>query len=428
MTNEMASASQNSDGDNGCKNDLRVTMARNEPLLQFSDAIEEAKFLTLDTEFQRDRHYYPQWSLLQLGALDSTGSVRVCLVDAMSKETDWDLVERVIYDERRIKVFHAGKQDLEILLRFFSNLPRPIFDSQIASSLLGLGSQCGYDRLVRRYLNIEIDKAAQYTNWQTRPLASEQLDYALGDVFYLAQIYPLLLRELEEMGRKDWLDDLQKSLLDARSYSLDGSEVGGGWLRQASKLRDGRSITALRRLWQWREQLAQSRDKPRQWICPDVALLELSRLRPSKRENLSNLRARGAWLQEKTLQGRTIGEEILQQLRLSESDPPQSLPKMLSLSANDRVLVSLLKAVQRFCATESLVASELLASTEVLNELVSKRDKSKSLVLEGWRFEIFGKRALEFLEGRLSLSVASDGKLELRASEAPLLPKEHSRG
>ena len=393
---------------------LLVTADMNESLTQFSDAIEGSYFLTLDTEFQRDRHYYPQWSLLQLGALGSDGTVRVCLVDAMSEQTDWSLVKRVIYDERRIKVFHAGKQDLEILLRFFSKLPQPIFDSQIAGSLLGLGAQCGYERLVRRYLNIEIDKASQYTNWQTRPLAAKQLDYALGDVFYLAQIYPLLLKELDSLGRKDWLEELQKQLLDASNYNNDGSE---SWLRQGSRLRDGKSLSALRRLCEWRERLAQRRDKPRQWICPDASLLELSRLRPNKREDFSKIRARGAWLQD-----RAISEGILEQLRLSEKDPPHILPKAASfssnsLSSNDRVLVALLKAVQRLCADESGVAAELLASTQELNELVSKRDKSNSPMLEGWRFEIFGKKALEFLEGHLCLSVSSGGQLELKANE-----------
>ncbi len=403
-----ARASANSDS-------LRVTIDRNEPLLQFSQAIEGSKFLTLDTEFQRDRHYYPQWSLLQLGALDSSGSVRVCLVDAMSEQTDWSLVKRVIYDERRTKVLHAGKQDLEILLRFFTNLPRPLFDSQIAASLLGLGAQCGYERLVRRYLNIDIDKASQYTNWQTRPLSTEQLCYALGDVFYLTQIYPILLRELEELGRKDWLDDLQKHLLDSGYYINAGND---GWLRQTSKLRDGKSIAAFRRLWQWREQLAQRRDKPRQWICPDVGLLELSRLRPSKREHLATkLRTRGAWLHDAT-----IVEGILEQLRLSKLDKPELLPREATISSNalsskDRVLVALLKVVQRFCADESLVAAELLANAQELSELARERGKCDSSVLEGWRFEIFGKHALAFLEGQLHLAVSPEGQLELKAND-----------
>ena len=173
----------------------------------------------------------------------------------------------VLYEGDALRVFHAGKQDWEILWRHFGSLPRHVFDTQVAAALLGYGGQCGYERLVRLCLSVELDKTGQYADWQKRPLSDQQIRYALGDVVYLARLYPLLRKRLEERGRLAWLEEIQAGSLDIEGYEQSGEE---SFLRLSTKMRGQEARKVLRRLCLWREGYAKRRDRPRQWICSDA--------------------------------------------------------------------------------------------------------------------------------------------------------------
>lgn len=379
-------------------------------LAEFAKACQHASFIAIDTEFQREKNYFPKWCLLQLACIDSSGKVYAYIVDAMDTKTDWQLVKQILFEQKLVKVLHAAKQDLEILWNYFSQLPKPIFDTQIAAAILGFGAQCGYERLVRNLLHIEIDKAVQYTDWQARPLSHKQIQYALGDVIYLAQIYPLLHKKLAEQGRATWIDELQKQLLDKKLYENDGSQA---WARLASKARDEKSAKALKRLVTWREKRAQQLDKPRQWVCPDDALIELARSRPTKHELIGKVRANGRWLQD-----RQTLKDIIEQIRISADDTSMPSTKEAPLNTHEKNLINILKAMQRFCAEEHGIATEMLANNQNLNELLREQEKKNNPLLNGWRFEIFGEKALNFLNGNLAISVTKEGKLILQTKTA----------
>ena len=368
-------------------------------LEEFARRTQHAGFVSLDTEFVRERTYWSVWCLVQLAALDEKDNLLACIVDLLDEGTDKALLRSVLYEGSRVKVFHAGKQDWEILWRHFEALPRPIFDSQVAASLLGFGGQCGYERLVRLCLSVNVDKASQYTDWQRRPLHSEQIRYALGDVVYLARLYPLLRERLEQRGRFSWLEEIQENFWEVGNYEQNGEE---SFLRLATKLRGQKTWKVLRRLCRWREAKAQRLDRPKQWICSDMVLVGLAKLHPSSFEQVQNCRSLGTWGKN-----RRMVEEVIEQVRLSEGDEETVLEEPVVVREEERSLLAVLRALQRFCSEQEGVAIEMLGGQ---TELVSFVRGRKTVFSQGWRHQVFGRHAEALLEGKLGL-YAEEGKI-----------------
>ena len=374
-------------------------------LEEFQRRTLNASFFAVDTEFVRERSYWSIWCLLQVAAQDEQGNLLACVIDLQGeqteKETDKEklLIRSVLFEGNSIRVFHAGKQDWEILWQHFGKLPHSVFDTQVAAALLGYGGQCGYERLVRLCLSVQLDKAGQYADWQKRPLKEEQIRYALGDVVYLARLYPLLRARLEERGRLAWLEEVQASLSKAETYEQSGEE---SFVRLSTKMRGQEARKVLRRLCLWREERAKRQNRPRQWVCSDAAVVALAKLRPSSFEEVQNCRALGGWGKNR----RTV-EEVCEQVRLSEGDKEVALEEPLVAREEERSLLSVLRALQRSCGEEEEVAVELLGTQ---TELVSFVRGGEAVFGDGWRYEIFGRRAEALAKGRLGLYV-EDGKI-----------------
>ena len=377
-------------------------------LEEFAERTRKASFFSVDTEFVRERTYWSCWCLVQIAAFDEAGTLLACVADLVDERTDKELVRSVLYEGDGIRVFHAGKQDWEILWRHFGTLPRPIFDTQVAAALLGYGGQCGYERLVRLCLSVELDKAEQYTDWQKRPLSEEKIRYALGDVVYLSRLYPLLRTRLEERGRVSWLEEIQKSMLEASCYEPSGEE---SFVRLAAKMRGDEVRKALRRLCLWREERAKRLDRPRQWICSDAVLKTLAKLRPSSVEDIRNCRALGGNLGGWGKNQRTA-EEVVDQVRSSRDDEKVVMGEEPRVAREEEhSLLSVLRALQRSCGEEEDVAVELLGGQA---ELISFVRGGQAVFVEGWRYEVFGKRAEALLGGKLGL-YAEEGKIRMVA-------------
>ena len=263
------------------------------------------------------------------------------------------LVRSVLYEGDALRVFHAGKQDWEILWRHFGSLPRHVFDTQVAAALLGYGGQCGYERLVRLCLSVELDKTGQYADWQKRPLSDQQIRYALGDVVYLARLYPLLRKRLEERGRLAWLEEIQAGSLDIEGYEQSGEE---SFLRLSTKMRGQEARKVLRRLCLWREGYAKRRDRPRQWICSDATIVALAKLRPACGDEVRNCRALGGWGKNQRMV-----EEVLEQVRASGNDDDVVLEELPAARKKERSLLSVLRALQRSCGEGRMLRSNYWA-------------------------------------------------------------------
>ncbi len=378
-------------------------------LEEFARRTRNAPFMTVDTEFVRERTYWAVWCLVQVAAHDEEGNLLACVADLLDertdkttdKETDKMLVRSVLYEGDALRVFHAGKQDWEILWRHFGSLPRHVFDTQVAAALLGYGGQCGYERLVRLCLSVELDKTGQYADWQKRPLSDKQIRYALGDVVYLARLYPLLRKRLEERGRLAWLEEIQAGSLDIEGYEQSGEE---SFLRLSTKMRGQEARKVLRRLCLWREGYAKRRDRPRQWICSDATIVALAKLRPACIDDVRNCRALGGWGKNQRMV-----EEVLEQVRASGNDDDVVLEELPAAREEERSLLSVLRALQRSCGEGEDVAIELLGAQ---SELVSFVRSGKAVFAEGWRYEVFGRRAEALLGGKLGL-YAEDGKIRM---------------
>ncbi len=367
-------------------------------LEELAERAKDASFFCVDTEFVRERTYWPVWSLVQIAAFDAEGRLLACVVDVLDERTDMKAVRSVLYEGSGVRVFHAGKQDWEILWRHFAALPSAIFDTQVAAALLGYGGQCGYERLARLRLSVEVDKAGQHADWQKRPLSDKQIRYALGDVVYLAQLYPRLRARLEERGRFLWLAEIQQALTDAASVEQSGEEA---FVRLSAKVRGGEEARkVLRRLCRWREERAKKLDRPRQWVCSDVVLVALAKLRPAGFDEVRNCRALGGWGNN-----RRMVEEVVSQVRASEHDEKVVLEEALVAREEERSLLSVLRALQRVCSEEEGVAAELLGGQA---ELVSFVRGGEAVFAKGWRYEIFGRRAEALLKGQLGLWVEGE--------------------
>ncbi len=366
--------------------------------------IEKSEWLALDTEFVREKSYYPQFCLLQIFNGEVAASIDPLAIDDLTP------LQALLYAPSSVKVFHAGRQDLEIFNHLWGRLPQPLFDTQLAATMLGLGEQIGYANLVQKLLGRELEKGHTRTDWSRRPLEQEQLRYALDDVIYLGDIYLKLLQQLRRQGREEWLQDDFRQLADPATYRNDPAEM---WQRvKGSKHLKGVQLAILQALAAWREQEAERSNRPRRWILKDDPLLELARRRPSNSDALGKIRG----LESGTI--KRYGEQLLQLIEQAISSPkeqwPQNSKAPLKLTPNQEATTDLLIAALRLVAEREGIAPSALANRKELEQLVNgKRDLD---LLRGWRRALAGDQLLSILEGYSVLRI-DNGQLNIDTRE-----------
>lgn len=359
--------------------------------------------LALDTEFLREKTYHAQLCLLQVA-----GEGVIACVDPLAIE-DLNPLLDIIYDPGVVKVMHSARQDMEIFYDLRGDLPRPLFDSQIAATLMGFGEQVGYANLVKALLGIELDKLHTRTDWSQRPLDEAQLKYAADDVRYLFEIYDQQLSALREKGRETWLLEDFAELTNVDTYAPPANSL---WKRVKGKQRlKGVHLAILRDLAIWREERAQKINRPRRWVLKDDVMVDIARFAPRDISGLEKIRG----LETKTVQNQ--GKALLAVIQQARNSDKETWPKLKAwqrLNPSQEALVDMLMAVTRLRGAEQEVSPGLLAGRKELESLVM--GETDSPVLHGWRAELVGHELQAVLTGKRVLQVI-DGKLVLRAKE-----------
>jgi len=361
-------------------------------------------FLALDTEFLRERTYYPQLCLVQIAA--PTGDA--IMLDPLAGDDMTDL-EEALFDPDVVKVFHAGRQDLEIFVKLYGRVPAPIFDTQVAAMALGYGESVSYAALVADVCRHSIDKSQQFTDWSIRPLTAEQLAYAADDVLYLRQVYENFVGRLEKMGRRAWIDEEMANLSDPAIYTPDPDKV---WERIKIRSDKPPVLSVLKGLAAWREREAQRRNIPKGRIFKDETIAEIALTQPRTAQALARVRGFPADLAEKNL-----GQSILKIVDESLAVPKEEMPKVersRPFPPELQPVLEMLKMLLRIQASENSVSARLVADSDDLQALALHGENAQVACMGGWRREIFGDPALELMSGKLALSVKDKKILKTR--------------
>ena len=375
-----------------------------EGLQALCEQIKGSEWLALDTEFIREKTYYPKLCLIQV----CNGEVAAC-IDPL-KLTDLGPLLKILYDGSLLKVVHAARQDLEIFLHDHQQLPMPIFDTQPAAALLGHGDQIGYANLVKQLLNVELPKDQTRTDWSRRPLDAQQQRYALDDVVYLGQLYLHMRGQLFDRERLQWLAADFATLVDPHTYFPKPENM---WERTKGKqnLR-GKQLAVLRALAAWREQQARDRDLPRKWILKDEVMIELSRRMPRDAGGLS--RIRGLEPGQIRREGETLIGLINQGAELPREEWPSDQGRPKPLNAQPEAMVERLRAAWRLSADEHQLSPMAIATRKELEKFL--RGEADCVLLEGWRHSLAGSRLTAVMRGEEVLQVRN-GNLSLIAEK-----------
>ncbi len=376
------------------------------PLAALCAAWREADFVTVDTEFMRESTYRAKLCLLQIGPAEGEPVAVDPLANGIDLAPLYDLLARAPV----LKVFHAARQDVEVLLPLAGGVPHPLFDTQIAAMVCGFGDSVGYETLVAKLAHGRIDKTQRFTDWARRPLTERQLRYALSDVSHLRVVYQKLAAKLERTGRRSWLDEELATLTDPATYENLPEEA---WRRIKVRGGNRRFFAILREVAAWRETEAARRDKPRPWVMRDTALSEIAAQRPRTVKELAKLRSVSQRSAESAT-GAAILAAVERGLALPDEDCPM-LPTRPEKSSAPAALTDLLKVLLTFKSEESGVARKLIASAADL-ERIAQGQTNGVPALQGWRRELFGDAALDLVNGRLALTV-EHGVLRLLACD-----------
>ncbi|GGC41562.1 ribonuclease D [Novosphingobium marinum] len=363
----------------------------------------KSEFVAVDTEFMRENTYWPELCLVQIANTEEAAAI-----DPLAKGIDLKpLFDLLTDNEEVLKVFHAGGQDVEIVYNFTGRTPHPIFDTQIAMMAVSQSEQIGYSNLVESWLGLTIDKGARFTDWSRRPLTERQIEYAIGDVTHLSKIFPRILKKLIKTGRGEWLNVEMEKLADPDNYGNDPSEA---WKRIKAPGRNPVVLGRLKALADWREREAQDKNIPRGRIARDETLADIASHPPKKQADLAKVRGLSAGWKDNEI-GKRLMSTLENAKPLPDDEMPQRAPRGAPLGKEGALVADLLKLLLKIRAREIDVAARLLARSDDLEALASGIRKNLPL-LEGWRFEQFGRDAVELVEGKLAFAVAG-GKLKM---------------
>ena len=382
---------------------IHKLLTDNQDIADICTRFASADFITVDTEFMRENTYWPILCLIQI----SDGK-EAAAIDPLAKGVDLGpLLELLVNNENVLKIFHAGGQDVEIIHNLTGKTPHPIFDTQIAAMAIGQSEQIGYANLVDSWLGITLDKGARFTDWSRRPLNARQLEYAIADVTHLAKIFPMMLDKLRETGRGVWINAEMEKLADPENYVNDPEKA---WLRVKAQGRNLEMLGRLKALAAWREREAQSKDLPRGRIMRDETLADIAGHPPRDQSKLGQVRGLSAGWKNNDIGARLM--EIIEQAEpLSRDDLPEKIGRRPKNGKSNALVTDLLKLLLKIRSAEMNVASRLLARADDLERIVAGEREGVPL-LEGWRYEEFGRDALDLVEGRVSFTV-KDGKLKM---------------
>lgn len=370
----------------------------------------KSEFITIDTEFLRETTFWPELCLVQM----ASPTLEV-LVDPLAKGIDLTPLFELMANPDVVKVFHAARQDIEIIYHLGGLIPHPIFDTQVAAMVCGFGNSISYDQLVQKIKNVQIDKSSRFTDWSRRPLTEKQLDYALADVTHLRDVYLALKAQLEREGRSLWLTEEMDILESRDTYDMHPDDA---WLRLKSRLRKPTELAILKFVAAWREREARSRNVPRSRVLKDDAIFEIAQQQPKDAEALSRLRTiPKGW--ERSASGTAIIETVNAALALPKEEMPKA-PRHSHAPEGSGAAVELLKVLLKLTADKHGVAAKVIANSDDLDKIASEGEKATVAALTGWRRELFGDVALKLINGEVALRFA--GKkveaVEVAASEA----------
>lgn len=376
-------------------------------LATLCERLSKSPYIAVDTEFMRENSYWPDLCLVQIADAHEAAAI-----DPKAVGIDLNpLLDLLVHNEDVLKVFHAGGQDIEILFNMTGKTPHPMFDTQIAAMALGMGEQIGYGNLVDAWLGVTLDKGARFTDWARRPLDKRQIDYAIGDVTYLIKMFPVMLEQLRKTGRGDWLDQEMERISDPANYL---NEPEHAWKRVRISSRKADVLGRLKALAAWREKEAQDKNLPRGRIVKDETLADLASHPPRTQDDLSKVRGLSpAW------KGNEIGARLMNALAgyapLSREEMPDRDPKRPGLGKDGALVADLLKLLLKIRSRDIDVAPRLLARTDDI-EMLAAGVRDGLAILEGWRYEQFGRDAVDLVEGRMAFAVA-DGRLRMTRTE-----------
>lgn len=357
-------------------------------------------YLTVDTEFLRERTYYPKLCLIQL-AFPSDQEDNAVLVDPLDNQLDLSPLYDLFLNSNVVKVFHAARQDLEIFFHDKNIIPNPLFDTQLAAMVCGFGEQVGYETLVRSICKVNLDKSSRFTDWSLRPLSDSQKDYALADVTHLRQIYEYLKSELKQNKREAWVQEELNILKNPETYITRPNEA---WKRIKIRSNSSKFLGIVSKLAEFREKYAQQNDIPRNRVFKDDALMEIASLKPKSFDELSRSRL----LLRDARKGR-IASGILESVKAAQVFNFEEVNKEVKLAKNlngNSALSEMLRVLLKAKSEELGVAAKLIAISADLDSLASGERTVPALL--GWRHKVFGKDALDLCDGKVGLFL--DGK------------------
>ena len=379
-----------------------AVIADSTSLTKFCDRLIKSSYITVDTEFMRDQTYWPRLCLVQIA-----NDHEAAAIDTLAKGIDITPLLNLFTNPRILKIFHAARQDLEIFYRLMGRLPSPIFDTQIAAMVCGFGDSAGYDTLVRKLTDETIDKSSRFTDWALRPLSQRQINYALGDVTHLRQVYIKLNEMLGQNNRHNWMDEELSILRDTKNYTFAPEDA---WRRIKYRAPKPRFLAILKEVAAWREIEAQNKDIPRNRIVRDESLIEISHHAPKTINDLS--RARGLSL--KKAEG-SLGKALLNAVKVGLNVPSENLPEVkrdAPLPKGIGPITDLLKVLLKLKCEKHDVAQKLIATVNDMEQIAAFGQNANVPALQGWRQEVFGIDALRLRSGQLAM-VIKDHNLEL---------------
>ncbi len=382
---------------------IHPLITTSEELAQLCSRLAKADFITVDTEFMRESTYWPELCLIQVADTEEAAAI-----DPKASGLDMTpLLNLLVDNENVLKVFHAGGQDVEIIYNLTGKTPHPIFDTQIAMMAISQSEQIGYSNLVESWLGIAVDKGARFTDWSRRPLDNRQIEYAINDVTYLADIFPRILKRLMKTGRGEWLDAEMEKLADPANYRNDPAIA---WQRIKAAGRNPAMLGRLRAIAAWREIEAQDKNLPRGRIARDETLADIASHPPRQQADLAKVRGLSPGWRDNEI-GRRLMATLEAAKPLADEELPPRAPRGAPLGKEGALVADLLKLLLKIRAREIDVASRLLARSEEL-ELLAAGVRKNLPILESWRYNAFGRDALDLVEGKLAFAVVN-GKLKM---------------
>ena len=363
---------------------------------QLEDAIAAfvgSDFVCVDTEFIRETTFWPELCLIQMAT-----ATHSAIVDPLSKALDLAPFFALMADTTVTKVFHAARQDIEIVHKLGGLIPAPLFDSQVAAMVSGFGDSISYDQLVMKMTGVHLDKTSRFTDWRQRPLTDTQLAYALADVTHLAALYPTLKAKLDAAGRTEWVKEEMETLSSVDTYELHPEDA---WKRLKMRVRKPLELVVLQKVAAWRETEARERNVPRSRVIKDDTIYEIAQQQPKDQNALGRLRTvPNGWERS------SAGQDLLKVIIAAVETPKDQLPKLprhVSAPEGTGAATEMLRVLLKLVTEENGVAAKVVANSDDLDQIASRGEEADVQALHGWRRELFGETALKLIRGEVAL-------------------------